>query len=292
QLLLFLSLADLFAAIEYKQGNDCTDLDCSDRPGTACQMVTYDCNIAPCPPSAHCVPKANSCATKRCAAGMDCVARLAFCSADDSDCKHRPTCVKFPKCGANEEYRECNGEGKDCEATCTNEYPYCSGCGSGGCICKHGFIRHSGKCIKKEQCPDPDCPVNMVWSKCPGNCDQPTCRSILLKHNEKCVEGCGFARCICKPGLVKNDDDVCIRRETCPKKFDCSSPFEVKKQCSSMCEPSCWNRDPVCNKRCGPPKCQCKPGYVRDNGICLDSIQCPHIDPTPPQPQTFEILKG
>lgn len=29
--------------------------------------------------------------------------------------------------------------------------------------------------------------------------------------------------------------------------FDCASPYEVKKQCSSMCEPTCWNREPVRN---------------------------------------------
>ncbi|GMT09534.1 hypothetical protein PFISCL1PPCAC_831, partial [Pristionchus fissidentatus] len=192
---------------------------------------------------------------------------------DDPECKHRPNCVSFPKCPANEEYRECNGD-TPCDATCENHWPNCSGCGKGGCVCLHGLVRHKGKCFKQEQCPDPDCPANQVWNKCPGNCQLPSCRSILSKEKETCLEGCGFAQCVCKQGFVRDDNDICIKKENCPKKFDCESPHEVKKQCST-CEPTCEDRNPACNKMCGPPKCQCKPGFVRDQGFCLPEYQCP-----------------
>ncbi|KAF8386123.1 hypothetical protein PRIPAC_75265 [Pristionchus pacificus] len=296
RLFILLSLVAVAAAAEFKQGNDCTELKCDDRPGTVCQMVAFDCTNAPCPPSAYCVPKGSipTPATQRNSV-VECSAlvkffKLSIYSADDAECKHRPTCVKYPKCGVNEEYRECNGEGEQSVETCKNEYPYSPGCGTGGCVCKVGFIRHEGKCIKRDQCPDPECPVNEMWSKCPGNCQQPTCRSILSKEKEKCEKGCGWAQCVCKPGYVKNDDNACVRKETCPKTFDCASPYEVKKQCSSMCEPTCWNREPVCVKKCGPPKCQCKEGYVREGEFCLSEQQCPHVDPVPQPDAQFTIL--
>ncbi|VDL78979.1 unnamed protein product [Nippostrongylus brasiliensis] len=36
----------------------------------------------------------------------------------------------------------------------------------------------------------------------------------------------------------------------------------------------------ACIQSCGPPACQCRPGYVRRNGVCIDLKLCPESKPT------------
>ncbi|MFH4973850.1 hypothetical protein AB6A40_000559 [Gnathostoma spinigerum] len=54
-------------------------------------------------------------------------------------------------------------------------------------------------------------------------------------------------------------------------------PNEVFVECSSLCEPTCWTKpNQPCPLACGPPKCQCQPGFVRDAGRCIPKNQCPY----------------
>merc|ERR1712137_21472 len=59
---------------------------------------------------------------------------------------------------------------------------------------------------------------------------------------------------------------------------ECGS-FEEWKECSSNCEPSCENPEPICILSCGESQCQCQSGYVRDtNGRCIKPLECPVPD--------------
>ncbi|XP_076241008.1 uncharacterized protein LOC143183367 [Calliopsis andreniformis] len=51
-------------------------------------------------------------------------------------------------------------------------------------------------------------------------------------------------------------------------------PNEVWKECGTRCEPTCKNPNPICVKICVPNVCQCRPGFVRENGRCLPAAQC------------------
>ncbi|KAK5975326.1 hypothetical protein GCK32_006642, partial [Trichostrongylus colubriformis] len=37
----------------------------------------------------------------------------------------------------------------------------------------------------------------------------------------------------------------------------------------------------ACIQSCGPPACQCQPGFVRYSGLCVDPSQCPNRSTTP-----------
>ncbi|XP_017889442.1 chymotrypsin inhibitor-like [Ceratina calcarata] len=65
---------------------------------------------------------------------------------------------------------------------------------------------------------------------------------------------------------------VCVYMDSV-KAQDCG-PNQLYRDCSSMCEPTCKNPDPICIEECGPPKCQCKENYVKHHGVCIPLSDC------------------
>uniref|UniRef100_A0A915AAL5 TIL domain-containing protein n=2 Tax=Parascaris univalens TaxID=6257 RepID=A0A915AAL5_PARUN len=54
---------------------------------------------------------------------------------------------------------------------------------------------------------------------------------------------------------------------------------EVFARCSSRCEPTCFSHpDENCGRTCGPPKCECRPGYYRYQRRCVSRNQCPRLE--------------
>ncbi|RCN43637.1 trypsin Inhibitor like cysteine rich domain protein [Ancylostoma caninum] len=105
--------------------------------------------------------------------------------------------------------------------------------------------------------------------KCPGGClsgfhcevidgvpqcvvDPGPCAAVRCGFNTTCFEFNGKAACC---------------NTTC-------SAGEVFSECSSYCEPTCEPPTMACIQSCGPPACQCRTGYVRDNGKCVDPKTC------------------
>ncbi|KAK6025284.1 trypsin Inhibitor like cysteine rich domain protein, partial [Ostertagia ostertagi] len=86
------------------------------------------------------------------------------------------------------------------------------------------------------------------------------CATVRCGFNTKCIEFNGTAGCF---------------NTTC-------SSGEIFTECSSYCEPTCIPQNIACIQSCGPPSCQCMPGFVRDNGVCVDPRLCSNIGPTTP----------
>ncbi|CEF69530.1 Trypsin Inhibitor-like, cysteine rich domain-containing protein [Strongyloides ratti] len=197
-----------------------------------------------------------------------------------SQCPRNPP--SKPVCKRNEVYVECFTA---CEPTCENPNPTCvKKCNPPGCECAPGFVRNTrtGECIYLSQCPrvPPNVPVcggrNEVFNQCSSLCE-PTCKN----QNPTCVKSCGPPKCECARGFVRNTNTGdCINPSQCsrsPPSTPRCQQNEIYFECSSLCEPSCDNRNPVCALACGPPKCQCKQGFYRNsrNGRCVESRQCP-----------------
>jgi len=195
------------------------------------------------------------------------------------------------------------------ETTCTN--PFCpvneeiSECKT-RCKCKDGYVRNSeGVCILPTSCPVKWCGWNEAWTTCgsafcEGTCAQPD------KGHLSC--GSCEARCQCLPGYVRNEAGYCVPWSQCPPQDPCSTN-EYYTQCGSSChEPKCscvqsygyncyaqrlsFKCPTVCEERC-----ECIPGYVRDNalnsssyGKCVAVNQClPNPIVTTPETLTYIV---
>ncbi|CAJ0559087.1 unnamed protein product, partial [Mesorhabditis spiculigera] len=77
---------------------------------------------------------------------------------------------------------------------------------------------------------------------------------------------------MCNAGYYRNTAGNCILERDCPPTCPGLSTWQT---CSSYCEPTCANPNPVCNRACAPAKCQCNPGYYRSpSGLCVQWNQC------------------
>lgn len=182
-------------------------------------------------------------------------------------------------CGINEVSVQCPPR---CEPTCNNLNTSCPAvCGKPGCVCASGYVRApiSGECIKMSECfpsTSPGCQKNEIFTTCSTPCE-PTCKD----PNPTCVRRCDEPKCQCSVGYVRNTKTGdCILQSECstsqPDTKKCQNN-EIFVTCSTLCEPSCDNRNPICVKRCGEPKCQCLSGFYRNtnNGRCVDGRRCP-----------------
>ncbi|CEF67439.1 Trypsin Inhibitor-like, cysteine rich domain-containing protein [Strongyloides ratti] len=135
------------------------------------------------------------------------------------------------------------------------------------------------------------CRENEVWSECSSLCE-PTCQNT----KKLCPSTCGPPKCQCATGFVRHFGR-CISNAMCSNiSFETiySEPSEERyestyisgkmaeicreneefAQCSNNCEPTCLEKNKICNKSCGPPKCQCKNGYFRNGYRCVEEIRC------------------
>ncbi|GMR58976.1 hypothetical protein PMAYCL1PPCAC_29171, partial [Pristionchus mayeri] len=191
------------------------------------------------------------------------------------------------RCDNNEEWDDC---GQQCEGTCsertTDACPLRCG-GRGGCRCRLDYVRHSnGRCIPPNWCPSTTtttttrapnvCPPNQRFMLCGTHCEA-TCNPIGIGCGVSV--GCAPPRCECIPGYVRWKRE-CIPAGSCPSPTTSSPtcpPNQVFVQCSSPCEPSCYNPTQNCGSQCYAPSCQCSPGYYRRPAPfndCVSWSQC------------------
>ncbi|KHN84085.1 hypothetical protein Tcan_09239 [Toxocara canis] len=274
--------------------------------------------------SSHCAP---TCRNPHPICDLECGPPACQCAGgyvrdDDGHCVRLHDCHShepphLTACAANELLNTC---GSMCEPTCfTDPSAPCSDvCGPPMCACRPGLVRHNGICIWRDQCPNfrsedhhesmvgapnndesmiraPNndesmlrapqqvqpmaflCTANEEFVECSSLCE-PTCNS---PPNQPCPLGCGPPRCQCRQGFVRHEGR-CIRRYECPGQGPPNPPpnrcdrNEQFVTCSSMCEPTCQSRpnDP-CPLGCGPPRCECLPGFVRHYGRCIPRYECP-----------------
>uniref|UniRef100_A0A0N4ZVX4 TIL domain-containing protein n=1 Tax=Parastrongyloides trichosuri TaxID=131310 RepID=A0A0N4ZVX4_PARTI len=190
-------------------------------------------------------------------------------------CSSRVARAAPMSCGMNEVFVECSSK---CEGTCSNQNPTCvTACGPPACQCAKGYVRApmSGDCIKPKECnapPKPECGQNAMYVECSTRCEA-TCED----QTPACNRMCGPPKCQCLQGFVKDlSTGECILPRKCKKQSEqeCDKNEELVK-CSTACEPSCAEKNPVCVKKCGPPKCQCKEGFFRNAvGHCVKPKRC------------------
>uniref|UniRef100_A0A0K0FAA5 TIL domain-containing protein n=1 Tax=Strongyloides venezuelensis TaxID=75913 RepID=A0A0K0FAA5_STRVS len=116
--------------------------------------------------------------------------------------------------------------------------------------------------------------VNSCGFPCPRSCGSP--KYVVCNRN------CFQPRCECKPGYVLNSKNKCILESDCPKKP--SGPEKCKKnaefvKCTNPCPQVCGIQTSLkCNKKCGKPGCQCKPGFILDTKEeCISLKKCKEI---------------
>ncbi|CBY14115.1 unnamed protein product [Oikopleura dioica] len=87
-----------------------------------------------------------------------------------------------------------------------------------GCNCLDGFVKTNqtfeSACVPETECPDPECPENMVFTSCicSPSCDTEDAY-CYDDDDEDCVSGCE-----CAEGFILSDDSetaVCVPKEDC-----------------------------------------------------------------------------
>ncbi|CAJ0588322.1 unnamed protein product [Cylicocyclus nassatus] len=148
-------------------------------------------------------------------------------------------------------------------------------------------VRGEAQCVpdnnilQTTQAPQGRCAANEVYTTC-GTACEPSCR---VPRPEICTLQCVIG-CQCRSGLYRNDQNACVPLSSCPGnggnggnggQNQCQVN-EVFLECGTQCEPTCTDRNPVCNRVCAIDVCQCRQGYVRDaNRRCIPVASCPAV---------------
>lgn len=105
-------------------------------------------------------------------------------------------------------------------------------------------------------------------SKCRILDNRPMCIPSDLCAGVKCREGT-----VCHVVFVNSGPKAkCLSKP--PPQMRCPRN-ESWRNCPSLCEPTCEDKDPKCARGCGTPRCQCDPGFVRSHfGFCELAAQC------------------
>ncbi|XP_077284921.1 zonadhesin-like [Arctopsyche grandis] len=170
-------------------------------------------------------------------------------------------------------------EAVDCPVPCdeTCEGVPASGCVSSdncrkGCRCRNGLVRNSNqRCIPRNECPRCN-GTNEVYRFC-------SCSATCTNPNGTCIGPCTEG-CFCRPGYVRFNGN-CILVSQCPP---VCSANEVVNMCPAQCsfEEDCQSLLNPVNRNCVPtsvvlpcrPRCECRTGYIRSNGVCVPIDQC------------------
>uniref|UniRef100_A0A182NIW6 EGF-like domain-containing protein n=1 Tax=Anopheles dirus TaxID=7168 RepID=A0A182NIW6_9DIPT len=122
------------------------------------------------------------------------------------------------------------------------------------CVCRQGYVRHEGSCIRKDSCPSPYAnPITTYDSYLP--------RQYYTTPRPTMLRTCGLNEKLthCRPACVPTCDN------------DCSG---VKQP--EVCVPE--------------TTCVCKEGYVRHNGRCIKRCDCPKRNPFQRRPVSGEYI--
>ncbi|VDM63516.1 unnamed protein product [Angiostrongylus costaricensis] len=144
-----------------------------------------------------------------------------------------------------------------------------------------------------------DCGPNEQWSSCPEmsrDCE-PSCDWTKFPETiPNCPRSCGTARCVCKEGFVRmnNDEGTCVPFDFCDKEAEPSCPANSTwAKCGVACEPSCANMYDTapCPATCEQSACTCADNYVRHEGHCIYWGDCPgSVKTTTTTTSSFENL--
>uniref|UniRef100_A0A182PYK3 EGF-like domain-containing protein n=1 Tax=Anopheles epiroticus TaxID=199890 RepID=A0A182PYK3_9DIPT len=163
----------------------------------------------------------NDCKNVKCA---NAYVRQPTCVCKEGYVRHKGKCIPYhlcpakpptpPTCGENEELLP---SPPSCEPTCTDD---CAGRPAHSryldqptCVCKKGYRRHKGKCVRVDQCPSCG-PYATLTTSAP--CCEPTCENDC--SNVLCLSPIQTDEpvCVCQDGYVKHNS-TCIKRELCPQ---------------------------------------------------------------------------
>ncbi|KAL6737843.1 hypothetical protein Aduo_011454 [Ancylostoma duodenale] len=203
----------------------------------------------------------------------------------------------LPSCGMNEAYTDCTST---CEPKCGANWEMCTKeCGPPGCECLPGYFRNADNiCVPHAQCTsnsNTSCGTNEEFTPCSG------CEHHCFRTKIRCSKECGPPRCQCRDNYFRHWNGSCVVKEHCntTASFNMTNPLthfnprsngtaptppiapmscaanQYYTNCTSSCEPRCNGTKDICDKTCGPPGCQCLPGYFRtgDNS-CVLRRQC------------------
>uniref|UniRef100_A0A182WPL3 EGF-like domain-containing protein n=1 Tax=Anopheles minimus TaxID=112268 RepID=A0A182WPL3_9DIPT len=163
----------------------------------------------------------NDCTSAKCSKSY---VRQPTCVCKQGYVRHKGKCILLRHCPAKPpspltcaENEELLPSPPSCEPTCTED---CAGrpvhsryIDQPTCVCKKGYRRHKGKCIRVDQCPSCG-PYATLKSNAP--CCEPTCENDC--SNAQCTDGYQSDEpvCVCQDGYVKHNS-TCIKRELCPQ---------------------------------------------------------------------------
>nr|XP_042894714.1 zonadhesin isoform X7 [Parasteatoda tepidariorum] len=204
-----------------------------------------------------------------------CFCKEGFVMNKDGECVEPEQCPKT-NCGLRETYYECM---PSCTNVC-NPPDACAAVCRPGCFCRKDLVlREDGHCVKREFCGQSGqstCDINEQYYDCIPDCGN-TCNSYG-RTDILCPEICKPG-CFCKPGLVLNDENKCVKPEFCPRPVrECKNPDQQYYDCIPDCTNTCDNfgKTVACPKIC-KPGCFCKPGLVLNNeNVCVKPKECPN----------------
>ncbi|WKY13353.1 hypothetical protein Q1695_004289 [Nippostrongylus brasiliensis] len=187
-----------------------------------------------------------------------CADLLCPASSKCFEFQNRAACYNT-NCGKGEVFSECSSY---CEPTCEPPTMACiQSCGPPACQCRPGYVRRNGVCIDLKLCPESK-PTSQSYAK------KPTCAEVRVKcqADHHCEDT--------PTGITCAPDPVCPKNEV----------FNI---CATDCEPTCVPMGRPCHADCFPPKCQCKEGFVRDAGKCIERSKCPRMSPPVKTTQSY-----
>ncbi|XP_063627916.1 cysteine-rich venom protein 6-like [Cydia splendana] len=133
----------------------------------------------------------------------------------------------------------------------------------------------SGALAQSEvQCPPTECDKGEVYSECGSSCP-PSCENrgnTCLVCTAQCVPGC-----FCAEGTIRAPNNTCVKPENCPRPqcgvneefFKCPPTCPTTDECKNL-----WSKVPCTPIDCCHPRCLCKSGFYRKNGVCVSAKEC------------------
>ncbi|XP_050562712.1 zonadhesin-like isoform X4 [Spodoptera frugiperda] len=196
-------------------------------------------------------------------------------------------CIKRKHCPVNKckdphaIYTECPNP---CPLTCDhpNPRPCAAMCLREGCECESGYVldTKTGKCIKLEHCPVPECPKHSHYAINDNTCPK-TCGNRQVSTTDASGACAPYTGCVCDDGYFKkydNNTGPCIHESKCPPIPTTCGTNEVATSCRIACPPQTCESiytTYFCPQAECEPGCDCINGYLRNSeGICVPSEQC------------------